>query len=105
MKQFENVVLMKEANVYYDGKVTSRTLFFPDGERMTLGIMLPGTYTFSTNYKEVMEIVKGCIDVKLPGETEFVTFGTGEVFEVPKQSSFEIIVNEVSDYCCSYVKE
>ena len=40
MSQFEGVTVVKRANVYFDGKVTSRTVIFPDGEKKTLGIML-----------------------------------------------------------------
>lgn len=46
--QFENVTVIKKANVYFDGKVTSRTVLFPDGSRKTLGFMLPGEYEFNT---------------------------------------------------------
>ena len=49
MSKFENVTAVKEANIYYDGKVTSRTLEFSDGTIKSLGIMLPGEYTFGTN--------------------------------------------------------
>ena len=38
--RFENVTILKQANVYYEGKVVSRTVLFPDGSRKTLGIML-----------------------------------------------------------------
>ncbi|WP_054741861.1 pyrimidine/purine nucleoside phosphorylase [Cellulosilyticum ruminicola] len=105
MVQFENVTLMKKANVYFDGNVTSRTVFLKDGERKTLGIMCPGEYTFKTGLKEVMEILAGNMEVKLPDSDAFVSYKEGEVFEVPSNSSFEVRVKEVSDYCCSYVKE
>ncbi|WP_378954570.1 pyrimidine/purine nucleoside phosphorylase [Pelosinus sp. sgz500959] len=44
MGQFENVTVIKKANVYFDGKVTSRTVVFADGSKKTLGIMLPGDF-------------------------------------------------------------
>ena len=44
MEQFQNVTIVKKANIYFDGKVTSRTVLFEDGTRKTLGIMLPGQY-------------------------------------------------------------
>lgn len=105
MVQFENVTLMKKANVYFDGNVTSRTIFLPDGERKTLGIMCPGEYVFKTGLKEVMEILAGNMEVKLPNSDTFVSYKEGEIFEVPSNSSFEVHVKEVSDYCCSYIKE
>lgn len=59
MSSFENVTITKEANVYFDGKVTSRTVEFTDGSKKTLGIMMPGDYEFSTDDNELMEIQAG----------------------------------------------
>ena len=44
MTEFSSVTVLKKANVYFDGKVTSRTIVFPDGAKKTLGVMLPGEY-------------------------------------------------------------
>ena len=44
MSEFKNVTIVKKANIYFDGKVTSRTVVFSDGSKKTLGIMLPGDY-------------------------------------------------------------
>lgn len=105
MNEFKNVTAVKKANVYFDGKVTSRTVIFEDGERKTLGIMLPGDYEFSTGDKEIMEILAGSMDVKLQEEDDFVTYGEGKTFSVPANSKFSLVVKEVADYCCSYIKE
>ena len=105
MSEFKNVTAVKKANVYFDGKVTSRTVIFEDGERKTLGIMLPGDYEFGTGDKEVMEMLGGAMDVKLPDSDKFVTYKEGESFTVPANSKFSLIVKEVADYCCSYIKE
>jgi uncharacterized protein YaiE (UPF0345 family) len=94
---------VKKANVYFEGKVTSRTVLFPDGSKKTLGIMLPGDYEFGTASKEVMEILAGDLDVLLPGENQWKTMKAGDVFEVPAQSKFALRVKTVTDYCCSYV--
>src|SRR5574340_1075956 len=48
MSEFKGVTVVKEANIYFDGKVTSRTVLFPDGSKKTLGVMLPGEYEFGT---------------------------------------------------------
>lgn len=104
MNEFKNVTAVKKANIYFDGKVTSRTVIFEDGERKTLGIMLPGDYEFSTGDKEIMEILAGSMDVKLPGEDKFVTYKEGEEFIVPANSKYSLIIKEVADYCCSYLK-
>jgi len=103
MAKFENVTVVKEANIYYDGKVTSRTVEFADGEIKSLGIMLPGEYTFNTADKEIMEMMSGELDIKLPGE-EWKTLSTPETFEVPANSSFDLKIKTVTDYCCSYIK-
>jgi purine/pyrimidine-nucleoside phosphorylase len=103
MNQFENVTVVKPANIYFDGKVTSRTVLFPDGSRKTLGIMLPGDYEFGTAEKEIMEILAGSLMVLLPGSEEWQAFGAGDVFEVPANSRFKLQVTAVTDYCCSYL--
>ncbi len=104
MDRFENVAILKKANVYFGGNVTSRTIVFSNGERKTLGIMMPGEYEFGTGDKEIMEILGGCMDILLPGTDKWETFDAGKVFEVPANSKFKLIVKEVTDYCCSYVK-
>jgi purine/pyrimidine-nucleoside phosphorylase len=99
---FENVTIVKKANVYFDGKVTSRTVLFADGTRKTLGIMMPGEYEFGTGSREVMEVLGGEMKVLLPGRTEWQTFGAGQSFDVPADSSFKLEIDGVADYCCSY---
>ncbi|MGC9387324.1 MAG: pyrimidine/purine nucleoside phosphorylase [Hydrogenovibrio sp.] len=103
MSQFENVTAVKAANIYYDGKVTSRTLLFADGTRKTLGILLPGDYEFGTEAAEMMEMLAGEVEVLLPGETEWRAVSAGETFEVPANAKFGIQVKTVADYCCSYL--
>lgn len=100
---FENVTLIKKANLYFDGQVTSRTVNFADGTHKTLGIMMPGEYTFGTEAAELMEIMAGKCEVKLAGETEFKEIKGGESFNVDANSSFDIKVIEITDYCCSYL--
>ena len=105
MDRFEQVAIVKKANVYYDGKVTSRTVLFADGTRKTLGVILPGDYSFGTAEKEVMEILGGSLRALLPGEKEWKTFAEGETFEVQANSRFSVATDGVCDYCCSYIKE
>jgi uncharacterized protein YaiE (UPF0345 family) len=103
MSQFNNVTITKAANVYFDGKVTSRTVLFDDGSKKTLGIMLPGDYEFGTEAKELMEILAGDLEIQLVGE-DWRKISAGESFEVPANSSFKLKIHEVTDYCCSYLK-
>ena len=102
MSEFKNVTIVKKANVYFDGKVTSRTVIFPDGSKKTLGIMLPGDYQFGTVEQELMEIIAGELQVLLPEAKEWQTVGKGDSFEVPAQSKFKLVVKDITDYCCSY---
>lgn len=102
MSEFANVTIVKAANIYFDGKVTSRTVKFSDGTTKTLGIMMPGDYEFNTSEKELMEITAGEVDIQLAGQETWQTIKGGESFEVAANSSFKIKVNTVTDYCCSY---
>lgn len=105
MSQFDNVSVIKAANVYFDGKVTSRTVIFESGEKKTLGIMMPGEYEFGTEKKELMEIITGKLSVRLPGEAEWLEVVGGKAFEVAANSKFQLRVTELTDYCCSYITE
>lgn len=104
MSEFKNVTVIKKANVYFDGKVTSRAVLFADGTKKTLGIMLPGEYTFDTAAAEIMEILGGSMQVLLPGADGWQTFTEGQSFEVPANAEFSLKITEVADYCCSYLK-
>ncbi len=104
MSEFKNVNVKKEANIYFEGKVTSRTIIFPDGSKKTLGVMLPGEYEFNTADKEIMEIISGELDVLLPGETNWKPISGGQEFAVSANSKFTMKVKKISDYCCSFVK-
>ena len=102
MNQFDNVTVIKKANLYFDGKVTSRTVLFSDGSKKTLGIIMPGTYEFGTADKEIMEILSGSGRYLISVSQEWSQFREGDRFEVPANSSFQIETVEITDYCCSY---
>lgn len=103
MSEFNNVVVKKAANIYFDGKVTSRAITFADGSVKTLGIMLPGEYEFGTEKPELMEITAGELTLQLPGSEDWVPVKGGESFNVPGSSKFKLKVTAVVDYCCSYL--
>ncbi len=104
MAKFVDVSIEKKANIYFDGKVTSRTVLFQDGTKKTLGVMLPGEYEFSTSQKEEMEILAGKLEYKLNGEDwkEIEDYG---IFYVPANETFYLKVQTVVDYCCAYLEE
>ncbi len=103
MSEFTNVTVVREANVFFNGGVVSRTVIFPDGTKKTLGFMQPGEYTFNTGAPEIMEILSGELDLKLPGSDLWDRIGGGESFDVPANSAFTMRVHAHTDYCCSFV--
>lgn len=103
MSEFANVTVVREANIYFNGAVTSHTVLFADGTKKTLGIMQAGEYTFNTAAAEVMEILSGELELQLAGETGWKTILGGQSFQVPANSSFTMRVKAVSDYCCSFL--
>lgn len=103
MSEFKNVSIVREANIYFDGRVTSRSVLFNDGTKKTLGIMLPGEYEFGTEDKEIMEIMSGELEILLP-DNDWKSVKGGDSFEVPAKSKFQLRIFTVTDYCCSYIK-
>ena len=103
MSQFDNVSVVKAANVYFDGKCVSHTVVFADGSKKTVGVILPASLTFNTGAPEVMETVAGSCRYRLKGETEWKTSGAGESFNVPGNSSFDIeVTGEPYHYVCYF---
>lgn len=102
MSQFDNVSVVKKANLYFDGKCVSHTVLFPDGTRKTVGVIFPSTLTFNTRAPEIMEINGGVCKVRLAGQSEWRTYQAGERFSVPGESSFDIETVETLDYVCHF---
>ncbi|UCH53849.1 MAG: pyrimidine/purine nucleoside phosphorylase [Pseudomonadota bacterium] len=101
---FKNVEVKTKANVYHEGRVTSRTLITPAGEMKTLGVMLPGTYRFSTQAPERIDVTQGHCRIKLADQQSWADYQAGESFEVPGNSHFEIEVVDLLDYVCHFGK-
>lgn len=102
MSQFDNVSVVKKANVYFDGKCVSHTVLFPDGARKSLGVIFPSKLTFNTAAPEIMEINAGRCRIKLAGSTEWKAYAAGERFSVPGDSRFEIETLELLNYVCHF---
>ena len=98
--EFASVTVVAKANVYFDGKVVSHTVRFPDGSRKTLGLIYPGRFHFGTDAAERMEIVAGTCRVKVDGHSAEQTYTAGQAFDVPAKSGFDI---EVSGGLCEYI--
>ena len=102
MSQFDNVAVIKKANVYFDGKCVSHTVQFADGSKKTLGVILPATLTFNTGVPEVMETVAGACRYRIKGG-DWQACGEGQKFDVPGNSSFDIeVTGEPYHYVCHF---
>ena len=102
--EFRNVTAVTKANVYFDGKVISHTVLFPDGSKKTLGLIYPGKYHFGTDKAERMELVAGGCTVKLDGAGAANAYAEGQHFDVPAKSGFDIEVKSgICQYICSYL--
>lgn len=101
-EQFDQVSVVKKANVYFDGKCVSHTVVLADGTRKSVGVILPSTLTFSTGAPEIMELLDGQCRVKLAGESGWTDYAGGSSFKVPGNSSFEIQTTQTLHYVCHF---
>lgn len=92
---------MLTVNEYFEGKVKS--IGFDGGDLpATVGVMAPGDYTFGTSQREYMTVVSGQLVVKLPGNDDWHTFGSGETFTVEANQRFDLKVAVDTAYLCRY---
>ena len=102
--EFKNVTAVTKANVYFDGKVVSHSLLFPDGSKKTLGLIYPGKFHFGTDKAERMELVAGACRVQLAGQTAFQSYSAGQAFDVPASSGFDIeVAAGICEYICTFL--
>ncbi|HWA85382.1 MAG TPA: pyrimidine/purine nucleoside phosphorylase [Opitutus sp.] len=102
--QFPGVTVVAKANVYFDGKVVSHTVLFPDNSKKTLGLIYPGEFHFGTGAPERMEIIAGECRVTLDGTTAPHAYAAGQHFDVPGKSGFTITVaSGICEYVCSFL--
>jgi uncharacterized protein YaiE (UPF0345 family) len=102
--EFKGVTAVTKANIYFEGKVISHTLLFPDQSKKTLGLIYAGQFHFGTDKPERMEIVAGQCTVKLDGQSATRTYRAGDTFEVPGKSGFDIAVESgICEYICSFL--
>ena len=101
--EFSGVTAVAKANVYFDGKVVSHTILFPDGSKKTLGLIYVGEYHFSTDAPERMDIIAGSSEVRLDGTSQWVSYAAGQAFHVPGKSGFDIrVASGIAEYICSF---
>ena len=102
MSQFDNVSVVKQANVYFDGKCVSHTVLWPEGTRKSVGVILPSSLTFNTGEPERMEVVHGSCRVRLPGSSSWQRYEAGQSFSIPGNSAFDIETDEAMHYVCLF---
>lgn len=101
---FSNVTVDTKANVYFDGRVVSHTVHFPDHTKKTLGLIYPGKFHFGTAAPERMEIIAGTCQVVLDGTKDVLSFEAGTEFDVAGNSGFTITVMDgICEYICSFL--
>jgi uncharacterized protein YaiE (UPF0345 family) len=103
-REFPNVTAVTKANIYFEGRVVSHSLLFPNGSKKTIGLIYPGQFHFGTDKAERMEIIAGQCAVKLDGQSAIQTYAGGSVFEVAAKSGFDIhVASGICEYICSYL--
>ncbi len=94
-------VMTLRVNEYFGGNV--RSIGF-EGERgrATVGVMSPGTYEFSTSTVEVMTVIDGVLEVRLPREAAPTVYRVGDSFRVGAGATFHLDVSTPTAYHCLY---
>lgn len=92
---------MIEVNEYFDGNVKSLSLE-TSTLPATVGVMMPGEYTFNTAAPEKITVVSGEMNIRLPGSDDFVCYKAGESFDVPGDSAFDLNMTMQVAYLCLY---
>lgn len=92
---------MLKVNEYFNGNVKSIGFASQDGNA-TVGVMAKGDYEFGTSTVEVMTVVSGALNVKLPGKDKWQVFKSGESFNVEANQKFQLKVEVETAYLCLY---
>lgn len=102
-EKFDGVSVVTKANIYFEGKVVSHTVYTTDGAKKTIGLIYPGSFNFTTAAPEEMAIVAGACRVRLKGESSWKSYAAGTSFPVAANSSFDIEVESgIAEYVCSF---
>lgn len=92
---------MFKVNEYFNGKVKSIAFTSSEGPA-TVGVMATGEYEFGTATVEIMTVVSGAMDIKLPGSDTWKTIKAGESFEVAANVKFGVRMQVETAYLCLY---
>jgi len=91
-----------KVNEYFDGRVKSISF---QGTRYssTVGVMATGEYEFTTGKAEIMTVISGELEVKLPGKADWKKFPAGTKFDVSANSKFQLKIAQDTAYLCEFV--
>jgi len=104
MSQFDQVSVVKKANVYFEGKCVSHSVLMPDGSRKSVGVILPNAVlTFNTGTPEIMDIIDGSCRANI-ADAGWKTYRAGEQFSVAATTRFDIeaLDNSPVHYVCHF---
>lgn len=87
-------------NSYFDGLVQSLGVQTDKG-KATVGVMRPGKYTFNTGTEEVMVIISGELNVKLPN-SDWAIYKSQQDFTIAANQSFDVSCENDVSYICYY---
>ncbi len=91
---------MIKVNEYLQGKVKSLG-FELDGTQYTVGVMLPGEYSFDTEKEEHITVTIGEFNIRPPG-ADWKKAKAGETVTIPADSAFDLKVEKPASYICMY---
>jgi uncharacterized protein YaiE (UPF0345 family) len=91
-----------KVNEYFEGNVKSIS-FQGKPNSSTVGVMAPGEYEFGTGKPEIMKVIAGELEVRLPGKSEWQKFAAGTSFDVEGNSKFQLKVVQDTAYLCEFV--
>jgi len=94
---------MLTVNEYFTGKVKSISFINASSGESSIGVMMPGEYTFSTNKAEEMTIISGSLNVLLVSAKDWQILQAGQIFHIQSKSEFHIQVAEPTAYLCRYL--
>lgn len=88
-------------NEYFDGKVKSIAFSSEEGPA-TVGVMAAGEFEFGTDSIEIMTVISGSMEIKLPGSDQWKNFSAGEQFTLEKGIRFGVRIKADTSYLCLY---
>jgi len=92
---------MIQVNEYFSGNVKSMGLMTSAG-KATVGVMAAGEYEFGTSSEELMKVVSGRLNVRLPGSATWKDYADGASFVVPANEKYQVKVPVDTAYICWY---